>query len=109
MAEPMQVTACRVFLNQIDDKHLKGFASIIFNDCFAVTDLKIIYGNRGLFVAMPSRRRRDGSFRDVAHPVSKDLRDHIEEVVLSHYRQLLDPREGPVRQTRDLSRPQTSL
>ena len=81
----IQVTACRVFLNQSDDEHLKAFASIILNDCFAVCDLKIIQGNKGLFVAMPSRRRRDGTFHDVAHPINHSLREHIEQIVLIEY------------------------
>lgn len=85
MGNSVQVTGCRVTINQTDDERLKGFASIILNDCFAVCDLKIINGNKGLFVAMPSRRRRDGSFHDVAHPICQDLRDHIEQLVLEEY------------------------
>lgn len=85
MADSIQVTGCRVTMNQADDERLKGFASIILNDCFAVCDLKIINGNKGLFVAMPSRRRRDGSFHDVAHPICQNLRDHIEQTVLDEY------------------------
>jgi stage V sporulation protein G len=83
----IQVTGCRVFLNQSDDEHLKGFASIILNDQFAICDLKIIQGNNKLFVAMPSRRRRDGSFHDVAHPIVHALREHIERIVLETYEQ----------------------
>lgn len=91
----MKVTGCRVFLNQQEDEHLKGFASIILNDCFAICDLKIIYGNKGLFVAMPSRRRRDGTFHDVAHPIVQPLRDHIEEVVLGEYDRIVrEHKEG---------------
>jgi stage V sporulation protein G len=86
MSEPIRVTGCRVFLNLQEDEHLKGFASIILNDVFAVCDLKIILGNKGLFVAMPSRRRRDGTFHDVAHPICKNLRDHIEAIVLEEYK-----------------------
>jgi stage V sporulation protein G len=85
MTNPIQVTACRVYLNQSEDEHLKAFASIILNDCFAVCDLKIIQGNKGLFVAMPSRRRRDGTFHDVAHPINHTLREHIEQIVLNEY------------------------
>ena len=95
MTNPLQVTGCRVFLNQQEDDHLKGFASIILNDVFAVCDLKIIQGNKGLFVAMPSRRRRDGTFHDVEHPICKNLREHIEIIVLQEYeRQIAE--EGSV-------------
>lgn len=85
----LQVTACRVFLNQAEDDRLKGFASIILNNEFAICDLKIIRGNKGLFVAMPSRRRRDGTFHDVAHPIVPTLREQIENIVLGEYHQML--------------------
>lgn len=85
MSESMHVTGCRVYLNQTEDDRLKAFASIILNNEFAICDLKIIRGNTGLFVAMPSRRRRDGTFHDVAHPIVQGLREHIETVVLGEY------------------------
>lgn len=89
MSESLHVTGCRVFLNQTEDDRLKGFASIILNNEFAICDLKIIRGNKGLFVAMPSRRRRDGTFHDVAHPIVPTLREHIETIVLNEYDQQL--------------------
>jgi len=94
MPDTLHVTGCRVFLNQTEDDRLKGFASIILNNEFAVCDLKIIRGNKGLFVAMPSRRRRDGSFHDVAHPIVPSLREHIEAVVLNEYHQQLDAQKN---------------
>lgn len=94
MSEAMRVTGCRVFLNQTEDDRLKGFASIILNNEFAICDLKIIRGNNGLFVAMPSRRRRDGTFHDVAHPINQTLRDHIEDVVLGEYQAQLAAQEA---------------
>jgi len=93
MSESLKVTGCRVFLNQTEDERLKGFASIILNNEFAICDLKIIRGNKGLFVAMPSRRRRDGTFHDVAHPIVHTLREHIESVALSEYHQQLKAQE----------------
>ena len=93
----IEVTNCRVYLNENKDDHLKGFASIILNDEFAVCDLKIIQGNTKLFVAMPSRRRRDGIFRDVAHPIVRNLREHIENIVLeAYYREVADIAPGEV-------------
>lgn len=94
MSESLCVTGCRVFLNQVEDDRLKGFASIILNNEFAVCDLKIIRGNKGLFVAMPSRRRRDGTFHDVAHPIVPTLREHIEAVVLSEYNNQLQAQKA---------------
>lgn len=81
----IRVTDCKVVLNHSSDEHLKGFATIVLNDEFAVRDLKVINGNAGLFVAMPNRRRRDGGFHDVAHPILPALREHIEEIVLREY------------------------
>lgn len=85
MSESLHITGCRVFLNQVEDDRLKAFASVILNNELAVCDLKVIRGNNGVFVAMPSRRRRDGTFHDVAHPIVQTLRDHIEAVVLREY------------------------
>lgn len=83
----MHVTDCRVTIHKEDDERLKGFASIVLNGQLAICDLKIIHGHKGLFVAMPSRRRRDGTFQDVAHPIVSGLRERIEQTVLEAYRQ----------------------
>ncbi|MCL5268972.1 MAG: SpoVG family protein [bacterium] len=91
MSNELMVTGCRVSLNQSKrerlkgGERLKGFATIIFNNVFVVCDLKIIQGKKGLFIQMPTRRRRDGSFHDVAHPIVPSVRDHIETVVLKEY------------------------
>ena len=67
-----------------DDK-LKAFASIVLDNVFIVKDLKIIEGTTGRFVAMPSRRGKDGVFRDVAHPLNQETREVIERAVLDAY------------------------
>src|SRR5436853_7922247 len=67
-----------------DDK-LKAFASIVLDNVFIVKDLKIIEGTTGRFVAMPSRRGKDGIFRDVAHPLNQETREIIEHAVLDAY------------------------
>jgi stage V sporulation protein G len=82
----MDITEVKVFPVNNNDK-LKGYASIVFDDCFVVRDLRIISGNEGLFVAMPSRRRKDGTFRDTAHPLNLDMRTKIEKCVLDIYKQ----------------------
>jgi stage V sporulation protein G len=79
------ITDCRVRPCTQQDARLLAFATITLNQAFVVCDLKIILGNEGIFVAMPSRRRRDGSFRDVAHPLNADVRGAIERIVLSEY------------------------
>ncbi len=84
----MKITEVRVF--PVSEERLKGYATIIFDDCFIVRDLKIIHGNTGLFVAMPSKKRKDGTFKDTAHPLNNSTRRMIEERVLDEYRKELD-------------------
>jgi stage V sporulation protein G len=81
----LEITDVRVRLYNKSDDKLKAFATITLNGCFVVSDLKVIQGNKGLFVAMPSRKRKDGKFRDVAHPLNSDTRQMIEERILSLY------------------------
>ena len=83
----MQVTGVKVFTVAKDDERLKAFATIIFDDCFIVRDLKIIDGTEGLFVAMPSKKRKDGQYKDVAHPLNNDMREIIESAVLVEYKE----------------------
>ena len=82
----------------MDDDKLKAFVSIILDDCFVISDIKIINGPKGLFISMPSKKRKDGTFRDIAHPLNSRTRRMMEGTVLSHYRaeveegQALSPR-----------------
>ncbi|MDH4155708.1 MAG: SpoVG family protein [candidate division Zixibacteria bacterium] len=79
----MEITEIRVTLR--DEERLKGFANVTFDDAFVVRGMKIIQGNTGYFVAMPSRKRPDGSHQDIAHPVNGEMRKLIEERVLAAY------------------------
>jgi len=79
----MDVTEVRVF--PVEEERLKAYATITLDHCFLVRDLKIIYGNKGLFVAMPSKKRKDGTYQDTAHPLNRDTRRMIEEAVLGEY------------------------
>jgi stage V sporulation protein G len=81
----MEVTEVRVF--PVNEEKLKAFATITLDDCFVVRDLKVISGQDGLFVAMPSKRRKDGTFKDTAHPLNNETRRMIEHKVLDKYRQ----------------------
>ncbi len=83
----LEITECRVRPCVKEDEKLKAFATIVLNHCFVVTDLKVIAGPKGLFVAMPSRRRKDGKFRDIAHPLTREFRAKIEEIVLRQYQE----------------------
>lgn len=82
----MKITDVRVRLVNKDDSKLKAVASITIDDCFVVHDLKIIDGNDGFFIAMPSRKTADGEFKDVAHPIKSETRNEIIESVLEAYK-----------------------
>ena len=79
----MEVTEVRVF--PVDEEKLKAYVTITIDNCFVVRDLKVIKGNNGLFVAMPSKKRKDGTFRDTAHPLNNETREMIESKVLAEY------------------------
>ena len=81
----MDITEVRVF--PVEEDRLKGYATITLDGCFLIRDLKIIMGNKGLFVAMPSKKRKDGTYQDLAHPLNRDTRAMIENKVLGEYDQ----------------------
>jgi stage V sporulation protein G len=81
----MEITDVKVI--PVDDEKLKAFVSIVFDQCFVVTDIKIIHGPKGLFVSMPSKKRKDGTFKDIAHPLNNQMRQYLEEKVLTVYKQ----------------------
>jgi stage V sporulation protein G len=84
----MDITEVRVF--PVDEDKLKAYASIVLDRCFIINDLKVIQGKRGLFISMPSRRRKRGGYRDVAHPLNNETRQLVEERVLAEYQTVLD-------------------
>ena len=65
---------------------MKGIASVLIDDCFAVHDIRIIEGDNGLFIAMPSRKTSTGSYRDIAHPINPETRTLFEEAILEAYK-----------------------
>jgi stage V sporulation protein G len=83
----MEITQVRVF--PVDEDKLKAFVSIIIDDCFVVSDIKIIQGNNGLFVSMPSKKRKNGTFRDIAHPLNNDTRRWLEEQIIERYKDVV--------------------
>lgn len=88
----MEITEVRITLK--NEEKLKAFASITFDDSFVVRGLKVISGSQGYFVSMPSRRRKDGTFQDLAHPINNDLRKIIEDTVLDAFESEIN-RLGP--------------
>ena len=84
----MDITEVRIF--PVEEEKLKAFVSVIFDDCFVVSDIKIIQGASGLFVSMPSKKRKNGTFRDIAHPLNNETRRRIEEKVLLRYQEMVE-------------------
>ena len=80
----MQVTDVRIRVIDRDSK-MKAIASVTFDDCFVVHDIKVIEGNNSLFVAMPSVKNASGEFKDVAHPIKTELREKISNIVLEKF------------------------
>ena len=83
----MKITDTRVVLH--DDEKLRAFVSITLDNWIVIRGLKVIRGNKGLFVAMPNRRRPDGSFQDIAHPIHPQARQWLEETVLGEYKRAI--------------------
>ena len=80
----MQITDVR--LRRVNSEgRMKAIASITIDDEFVVHDIRVIDGNNGMFVAMPSKRTPDGEFRDIAHPISSSTREKIQSAVLTEY------------------------
>jgi len=88
----MEITDVKVI--PVDDEKLKAFVSIVFDQCFVVTDIKIIHGPKGLFVSMPSKKRKDGTFKDIAHPLNNQMRQYLEEKVLTYESHVVDNGEA---------------
>ena len=79
----MEITEVRVF--PVDEEKLRAYVTITIDDCFVVRDLKVINGTTGLFVAMPAKRRKDGTFKDIAHPLNVETRQRMERAILAQY------------------------
>ena len=85
----MQITDVRVRKVAKEGK-LKAVVSITFDDEFVVHDIKVIEGEKGLFIAMPSKKAMDGEYRDIAHPINSGTRDRIQSTTLEKYKQVLE-------------------
>jgi stage V sporulation protein G len=79
----MNITDVRVF--PVDEDKLKAYVTITLDHCFVIRDLKVIHGASGLFIAMPAKKRKDGTYKDIAHPLNADTRSEMEKVILSEY------------------------
>ena len=80
----MTITDVRVRKIAKDGK-MKAIVSVTFDNEFVVHDIKVIDGEKGLFIAMPSRKTADGEYRDIAHPINSDTRQQLQEMILNEY------------------------
>ena len=87
----MDITDVKVF--PVDEDKLKAYVTITLDDCFVVRDLKVIQGSHGLFIAMPAKRRKDGTYKDIAHPLNAYTLDRMEKVILGEYERAM--KRGP--------------
>lgn len=80
----MTITNTRIRKVESDGK-MKAVVSITIDDEFAIHDIKVIEGDKGLFIAMPSRKAKDGEYRDIAHPINSQTREAIQKIILDSY------------------------
>ena len=86
----MQVTEVRVF--PVDEDKLRAYVTITIDDCFVIRDLKVIRGKTGsYFVSMPSKKRKDGRYTDIAHPINAETRRMIEDKIIAEYQKIVTP------------------
>lgn len=83
----MEITEVRIHLRP--EQKLKAFATVTFDQTFVVHNVKIVEGKKGLVVSMPSRKVKDGSFKDIAHPITNEFRSKLEKAVLDAYNKAL--------------------
>lgn len=88
----MTITDVRVRKIAKDGK-MKAIVSVTFDNEFVVHDIKVIEGEKGLFIAMPSRKTADGEYRDIAHPINSDTRQQLQEMILDEYEKAIPTEE----------------
>ena len=81
----MKITDIRIRLIQNEESKLKAVASITIDECFVVHDIKVLEGNQGYFVSMPTRKTPEGEYKDIAHPINTPTREEINKLVLAKY------------------------
>ena len=79
----MEITEVKIYPS--NEGKLKAYATMVFDNCFIIRDLKVIKSDKGFFVSMPSRRKKDGSFKDIVHPLNSETRKTIEERIIQEY------------------------
>ena len=89
----MKITSVNVRKINKEGSRMKGIASVLLDDSFAVHDIRVIEGDNGLFIAMPSRKTATGGYRDVAHPINPEVRAMFEQAILEAYENAEEPTE----------------
>ncbi len=84
----MNITDVKVFIRE--NNQLKAFVNIVIDDAFIIRNIKVIEGEKGLFVAMPSRRVSNGEYRDIAHPINTETRKLVENIIIEKYKEALE-------------------
>ena len=86
----MTITSVSVRKVEKEGSRMKGIASVLLDDAFAVHDIRIIEGDNGLFIAMPSRKTTTGGYRDIAHPINPEVRKMFDETIIAEYKNVLE-------------------
>lgn len=86
----MKITSVNVRKIEKEGSRMKGIASVLLDDSFAVHDIRIIEGEKGLFIAMPSKKTPTGDYRDIAHPINPEVRAMFEESIIKAYNEAED-------------------
>ena len=89
----IDISDIRIRMIDKDDSNLKAVASFIIDNCFVVHDIKIIEGNQGLFISMPSRKTPNGTFKDVVHPANQETREMMQKLILEAFEAELNKAE----------------
>jgi stage V sporulation protein G len=82
----MDITDVKVF--PVHEEKLKAYVSVVLDGCFIVSDIKIIQGGNGLFISMPSKKKKNGEFKDVAHPLNRETRELFERRIIGEYQKI---------------------
>ena len=84
----MEITEVKIY--PANEGKLKAYATMVFDNCFIVRDMKVIKSDKGLFVSMPSRRKKDGTFKDIVHPLNVETRQLIEDTIVKEYKKVME-------------------
>ena len=84
----MKITSVNVRKIEKENSRIRGIASVVLDECFAVHGIRIIEGDEGLFIAMPSRKSSNGEYHDIAHPISQECRKMFEDAIVEEYNNL---------------------